>query len=45
MYPRWSCSPVLRRGREYWISIDDDECHYLKVICDEVFGFEERLCG
>ena len=21
-----------------WISIDDDECHYLKVICDEVFG-------
>ncbi|MFH0772377.1 MAG: site-specific DNA-methyltransferase [Candidatus Omnitrophota bacterium] len=21
-----------------WISIDDDECHYLKVLCDEVFG-------
>jgi adenine-specific DNA-methyltransferase len=21
-----------------WISIDDDESHYLKVICDEVFG-------
>jgi adenine-specific DNA-methyltransferase len=21
-----------------WISIDDDEGHYLKVICDEVFG-------
>lgn len=21
-----------------WISIDDNECHYLKVLCDEVFG-------
>lgn len=21
-----------------WISIDDDECHYLKVLCDEIFG-------
>lgn len=21
-----------------WISIDDDECHYLKVVCDEIFG-------
>ncbi len=21
-----------------WISIDDEECHYLKVLCDEVFG-------
>ncbi len=21
-----------------WISIDDDESHYLKVLCDEVFG-------
>lgn len=21
-----------------WISIDDDECHYLKIMCDEVFG-------
>ena len=21
-----------------WISIDDDECHYLKVLCDEVFN-------
>lgn len=21
-----------------WISIDDDECHYLKVLCDEVFS-------
>ena len=21
-----------------WISIDDDECHYLKILCDEIFG-------
>lgn len=21
-----------------WISIDSDECHYLKILCDEVFG-------
>lgn len=21
-----------------WITIDDDECHYLKVMCDEIFG-------
>ena len=21
-----------------WINIDDNECHYLKVLCDEIFG-------
>lgn len=21
-----------------WISIDSDECHYLKVLCDQIFG-------
>jgi len=21
-----------------WITIDDNECHYLKILCDEVFG-------
>lgn len=21
-----------------WITIDDNECHYLKVMCDEIFG-------
>jgi adenine-specific DNA-methyltransferase len=21
-----------------WITIDDTECHYLKVVCDEIFG-------
>ena len=39
MYPRLQ---VLRRllsnEGSIWISIDDDEGHYLKVLCDEVFG-------
>ncbi|TLD43035.1 MAG: Type III restriction-modification system methylation subunit [Candidatus Jettenia ecosi] len=29
---------LLRSDGTLWISIDDDECHYLKVLCDEVFG-------
>lgn len=29
---------LLRDDGSIWISIDDNECHYLKVLCDEVFG-------
>ncbi len=29
---------LLSNDGSMWISIDDDECHYLKVLCDEVFG-------
>lgn len=29
---------LLSEGGSVWISIDDDEGHYLKVLCDEVFG-------
>lgn len=29
---------LLSRDGSIWISIDDDECHYLKVLCDEIFG-------
>lgn len=29
---------LLRDDGSLWISIDDDECHYLKVLCDEIFG-------
>ncbi|MFL0682012.1 MAG: site-specific DNA-methyltransferase [Algoriphagus aquaeductus] len=29
---------LLSEDGSIWISIDDDECHYLKVLCDEVFG-------
>jgi adenine-specific DNA-methyltransferase len=29
---------LLRTDGSLWITIDDNECHYLKVLCDEVFG-------
>lgn len=29
---------LLSENGSLWISIDDDECHYLKILCDEVFG-------
>jgi adenine-specific DNA-methyltransferase len=29
---------LLANEGSIWISIDDDECHYLKVYCDELFG-------
>ena len=29
---------LLRNDGTLWIFIDDDESHYLKVLCDEIFG-------
>jgi adenine-specific DNA-methyltransferase len=29
---------LLSEDGSIWISIDDDESHYLKVLCDELFG-------
>lgn len=29
---------LLREDGSIWISIDDNECHYLKILMDEVFG-------
>jgi len=29
---------LLSNDGTLWISIDDDESHYLKVLCDEIFG-------
>jgi len=33
---------ILRRmlsdDGSLWITIDDNECHYLKILCDEIFG-------
>lgn len=29
---------LLSADGSIWITIDDSECHYLKVLCDEVFG-------
>ncbi len=31
---------LLDKNGSLWINIDDDEGHYLKVICDEIFGRE-----
>lgn len=29
---------LLAEDGSLWITIDDNECHYLKVLCDEIFG-------
>lgn len=29
---------LLRNDGSIWINIDDNEAHYLKVLCDEIFG-------
>jgi len=29
---------LLAKDGSLWISIDDNEAHYLKILCDEVFG-------
>jgi len=29
---------ILTNEGSIWISIDDDESHYLKVLCDDIFG-------
>jgi adenine-specific DNA-methyltransferase len=29
---------LLAKEGSLWITIDDNECHYLKVMCDEIFG-------
>ena len=40
MKPRLELLKLLLDSKEgtLWISIDDDESHYLKILCDEVFG-------
>lgn len=39
MYPRLELlRELLADDGSIWISIDDGECHYLKVILDEIFG-------
>ena len=29
---------LLSEEGSLWITIDDNECHYLKILCDEIFG-------
>jgi adenine-specific DNA-methyltransferase len=39
MYPRLELlRDLLAEDGTIWVTIDDNEVHYLKVICDEVFG-------
>jgi len=34
---------LMAEDGSLWITIDDNEAHYLKVVCDEVFGRENYL--
>lgn len=39
MYPRLELlRELLSQDGSIWITIDDNEGHYLKVLCDEIFG-------
>ena len=39
MYPRLELlRELLSEDGSIWVTIDDNEAHYLKVLCDEVFG-------
>jgi len=39
MWPRLELlRELLSEDGTFWVSIDDRESHYLKVICDEIFG-------
>ena len=39
MYPRLQLlKELLTEDGSIWITLDDNEAHYLKVLCDEVFG-------
>lgn len=44
MYPRLELlRDLLSEEGSIWISVDDNEAHYLKVICDDVFGRKNFL--
>ena len=36
---------LLSNNGSLWITIDDNESHYLKVLCDEVFGRRNFICN
>jgi adenine-specific DNA-methyltransferase len=36
---------LLSEDGSLWITIDDNEAHYLKVLCDEVFGRGNFVCN
>ena len=46
IYPRLELlKQFMSENGSIWISIDDDEGHYLKVICDEIFGRNNFICN
>ena len=46
MYPRLVLlRELLAENGSMWITIDDNEAHYLKVLCDEVFGRQNFVCN
>lgn len=46
MYPRLELLfDFLMDDGSIWISIDDDEAHYLKVLCDELFQRKNFVCN
>lgn len=46
MYPRLvMLRELLADDGSIWVSIDDNEAHYLKVLLDELFGRSNFLCG
>lgn len=36
---------LLSEDGSLWISIDDDQVHYLKVLCDEIFGRQNFIAS
>ncbi len=36
---------LLSKDGSLWITIDDNEAHYLKVLCDEIFGRANFICN
>lgn len=46
MYPRLVLlRDLLAEDGSIWVTIDDNEAHYLKVLMDEVFGRKNFLCS
>ena len=45
MWPRLELlRDLLAEDGSIWINIDDNEGHYLKILCDEIFGRVNFLC-
>ena len=46
MWPRLELlRDLLAEDGSIWVSIDDNEAHYLKVVMDEVFGRKSFICN